>query len=208
MTIEERIQDLRKKKGLSQEQFADILGVSRQAVSKWEMGQSLPEVEKLIAMSQLFEVTVDYILKGGDASPVTNEKEKRREASRKIGSQIISAVAAMLSAIGVIAAVGQLNDGMSTMDIYGGLVLVCVGVMIHLVGWILAGNRVPNNPLFVVNILLAGILPSSLIAQVILGYKPSPLPSLHSLPVLLFIVTYVVICGIAIYFPVIRSRRK
>lgn len=64
MNIADRIQYLRKTKGFSQEELADKMGVSRQAVSKWESEQSIPDVEKIIVMSELFEVTTDYILKG------------------------------------------------------------------------------------------------------------------------------------------------
>ena len=64
MKIAERIQQLRKSKGLSQEQLAAQLDVSRQAVSKWESGQSVPELDKIILMSNLFETTTDYLLKG------------------------------------------------------------------------------------------------------------------------------------------------
>ena len=64
MNIADRIQYLRKQKGYSQEELADKVGVSRQAVSKWESEQSTPDLEKVIVMSELFEVTTDYILKG------------------------------------------------------------------------------------------------------------------------------------------------
>ena len=64
MNIADRIQYLRKQKGYSQEELADKVGVSRQAVSKWESEQSMPDLEKIIVMSDLFEVTTDYILKG------------------------------------------------------------------------------------------------------------------------------------------------
>lgn len=64
MNIADRIQSLRKTKGVSQEQLADALGVSRQAVSKWESEQTTPDLEKIILMSEYFEVTTDYILKG------------------------------------------------------------------------------------------------------------------------------------------------
>lgn len=63
MNIADRIQYLRKQKGYSQEELADKVGVSRQAVSKWESEQSTPDLEKVIVMSELFEVTTDYILK-------------------------------------------------------------------------------------------------------------------------------------------------
>ena len=64
MNIADRIQHLRKSKGFSQEELADKIGVSRQAVSKWESEQSTPDLEKIIVMSDFFGVTTDYILKG------------------------------------------------------------------------------------------------------------------------------------------------
>lgn len=56
------IGSLRRKKGWSQEQFAERVGVSRQTVSKWETGASIPELEKLVTISQCFGVTVDQLL--------------------------------------------------------------------------------------------------------------------------------------------------
>lgn len=63
-TIGERIMTLRQKKGLSQEAFGEMLGVSRQAVSKWETCQAMPDIEKVMAMSELLGVSTDYLLKG------------------------------------------------------------------------------------------------------------------------------------------------
>lgn len=57
-------QKLRKEKGMSQEELANEIGVSRQAVSKWESEQSVPDIDKIIFMSEYFDVTTDYILKG------------------------------------------------------------------------------------------------------------------------------------------------
>ncbi len=74
MNMADRIQYLRKTKGFSQEELADKVGVSRQAVSKWESEQSTPDLEKVIIMSELFEVTTDYILKGIEPVSLTNKK--------------------------------------------------------------------------------------------------------------------------------------
>lgn len=63
MTLSKKIICLRKKEGWSQEQLAEKLNVSRQAVSKWESGQSIPDVDKIIAMATLFHVTTDFLLK-------------------------------------------------------------------------------------------------------------------------------------------------
>ena len=62
MNIADRIQNLRKAKGISQEELADKVGVSRQAVSKWESEQSVPDLDKVIIMSEYFDVTTDYCL--------------------------------------------------------------------------------------------------------------------------------------------------
>ena len=66
MKFNEKLQKMRKEKGLSQEALAEMLDVSRQAISKWESGQSYPETDKLIAISEIFGVTVDSLLKDGE----------------------------------------------------------------------------------------------------------------------------------------------
>ena len=63
MTFSEKLLLLRKQKGLSQEQLAEMLDVSRQSVSKWEAQQTLPEPSKLILISQIFDVSLDQLLK-------------------------------------------------------------------------------------------------------------------------------------------------
>lgn len=63
MTLGEKIYRLRTEKGLSQEAFGEVLNVSRQSVSKWETDQSVPELDKLVAISDFFEVSIDYMLK-------------------------------------------------------------------------------------------------------------------------------------------------
>lgn len=63
MKFGEKLQALRRAKGLSQEQLSEALGVTRQAVSKWELNASMPDVEKLLALSDFFQVSTDYLLK-------------------------------------------------------------------------------------------------------------------------------------------------
>ena len=63
MRFEEKIVELRKQKGLSQEELAEQLGVSRQAVSRWELGQTLPDIPNLVQLCELFGVNADYLVK-------------------------------------------------------------------------------------------------------------------------------------------------
>ncbi len=74
MLLGEKLLDLRKKAGLSQEDVADKLGVSRQTVSKWETDQTVPELIKAKLLSQLYNVSYDYLISechiGGDVTSI------------------------------------------------------------------------------------------------------------------------------------------
>ena len=76
MNLAQRIQSLRKQKGLSQENLAHELGVSRQAVSKWESEQAYPDLDKIILISDYFHVSTDYLLKGTLAENTEPETHK------------------------------------------------------------------------------------------------------------------------------------
>ena len=69
MIFSEKLQILRKNKGYTQEGLAEKLNISRQAIAKWESGQSYPDIANLIAISTLMNVTVDYLVKDQDCSP-------------------------------------------------------------------------------------------------------------------------------------------
>ncbi len=79
-----RINELRKKKGYSQEELADKIGVSRQAVSKWELGKALPDIYNVIYMSKLFEVTTDYILLGNNSELEFTLSDVRKKNKKNI----------------------------------------------------------------------------------------------------------------------------
>ena len=76
MTIGEKIASLRSELGLSQEQLAEKLSVSRQSVSKWEMDTSLPQIDKVIQLCELFKVSSDELLH--DAVTIDRKKIKNK----------------------------------------------------------------------------------------------------------------------------------
>ena len=76
MEFNNKLYELRKQKGFSQEELANRLNVSRQTVSKWEVGESTPDMEKLVAISDLFEVSLDELIK--------DEKQKPDNSSEQI----------------------------------------------------------------------------------------------------------------------------
>lgn len=102
MTIGVKIQNLRKQRGLSQEQLAEAVGVSRQAVSKWEAEQSVPDIDKIILISDYFGVTTDYILRNEEmpcmetAQSTNKNKEKDESTENKKKSALLLAVSVML----------------------------------------------------------------------------------------------------------------
>ena len=106
MTIGKRISQLRKKKGYTQEYIADQLGVSRQAVSKWEQDQTSPDTKNLIALSELLEVPIEYIATGKQSNQgAINEQITK---TMHIIGIILLCVSALLSAVGIFS--GEYTD--------------------------------------------------------------------------------------------------
>ncbi len=81
MSFGENLQTIRKKNQLSQEGLAEMLGVSRQAVSKWELGEGYPEVDKLLILSKKLNISLDSLL-GGESTPVASENTKPSDLIR------------------------------------------------------------------------------------------------------------------------------
>ena len=79
MEFNEKLQELRKQKGLTQEELSKILYVSRTAVSKWESGRGVPNIESLKAISAYFSVSIDELLSGEEILAVAEKDRKQRE---------------------------------------------------------------------------------------------------------------------------------
>ena len=115
MTLGEKIARQRKELNYTQEQLADILGVSRQSISKWESDIAYPETDKLIELGKLFDCSMDYLLKeevteksGAQTSDFT---EKIKEISRNVMTEKNSRKAkGILKIIGIILAAALTID--------------------------------------------------------------------------------------------------
>ncbi len=79
MEFNEKLQELRRRKGLTQEELAEILFVSRTAVSKWESGRGYPNIDSLKAIARFFGITVDELLSGDELLTIAQEDNKRKE---------------------------------------------------------------------------------------------------------------------------------
>lgn len=102
MNISERLYNLRKDKNLSQEELANVLGVSRQTISKWETGESTPDFDKIIPLCDFYGITSDELLSGKknivEAKEVTRENNFARNIAISVGLYIISLIAVILFA--------------------------------------------------------------------------------------------------------------
>ena len=105
MPLSEKIQTLRKERNLTQEALADQLNVSRQALSKWELGASTPEADKIVQLSEFFNVTTDYLLKDVEV----NHNTKKFISNPRV----IILLSTALSLIGLIVALAMGLDGAS-----------------------------------------------------------------------------------------------
>ncbi len=102
MSLSEKLYTLRKSKGLSQEELAETLGVSRQAISKWENGSATPESDKLIAIARYFSVSLDELV--GGQPPATQEEEATPPA-QKDGDRTTRLVGLIFCLVGALALV-------------------------------------------------------------------------------------------------------
>ena len=87
MTLSEKLQTLRKAAGLSQEQLAEQLGVTRQAVSKWETGEGKPDIDNLLPLAKLLHTTVDYLLDDTADAPRA-EKSQPQPQTESVGREL------------------------------------------------------------------------------------------------------------------------
>ncbi len=89
MVFHNKLYNLRKQKGLSQEELANRLNVSRQTVSKWEIGDSTPDMEKLIAISDLFDISLDELVMD-KVPPETGETSKKPEIMNELKEKVLT----------------------------------------------------------------------------------------------------------------------
>lgn len=95
MKFNEKLVILRKQHNLSQEQVAEKLGVARQTISKWELGETTPEMDKLIIISELYNITLDELMKEENEGKVVNDPNSTN--AQKLAGMIIK----ILKGIGI-----------------------------------------------------------------------------------------------------------
>lgn len=203
MNMADRIQALRKAKGISQEELADKLGISRQAVSKWESEQSIPELDKIIAISELFGVTTDYILKG--IEPIADKEEKSSDLTGKI--LYIASVAFV--AIGLFCAFGGWYEKQTMESVWGSMIIQAVGIAGYFIAKLISAEKPPFAVTWL-NIMGILFMPLSMITGIISVFvfkqgwaAPYPMQLSH---VVLFAAVYAFACGLS--YIILRKKSR
>lgn len=139
--LADRIQQLRREHGLSQEQLAEKLNVSRQAVSKWESAQAQPELDKIIALSELFCVTTDYLLKGSRGTSPEAGPAPACRPDAAFASRVLYLAALFFLGVGLVCALAAWHEKQTADCIAGGMVVQGIGVVCYGVGRMLSPAR-------------------------------------------------------------------
>ena len=194
MNLSDRIQYLRKARGISQEGLADQLGVSRQAVSKWESEQSMPDLDKIISMSDYFEVTTDYLLKG--IEPVVQKEEEQSIKHRRIASNICYQLSLGFVGLGIILSIILADFLKISVLLTPVLIVQGVGLLVWGTGRNLSEVR-PSFQVKLALILFLLFVPLGFLSNILfpLG-KIFPYPT--SLAASLTFVTFYLILGVCI----------
>jgi len=206
MNIADRIHQLRKSKGFSQEELADKIGVSRQTVSKWESEQSMPDLDKVIIMSDLFEVTTDYILKGIETKKQAGEKDE------SVNANIFVMIASALNFIGLIVSNALWYEESAPTAIAAGLIFMAIGCMIFGIGLACSTLNIEKaKKLFwTTNVWLLVFIPLSLIYNALFSFALAPYPLIHGASMVafpVFAVIYIAIC-LGVVFWVRKKYKK
>ena len=194
MNLSDRIQYLRKARGISQEGLADQLGVSRQAVSKWESEQSMPDLDKIISMSDYFDVTTDYLLKG--IEPVVQKEEEQSIKHRRIASNICYQLSLGFVGLGIILSIILADFLKISVLLTPVLIVQGVGLLVWGTGRNLSEIR-PSFQVKLALILFLLFVPLGFLSNVLFPMgKIFPYPT--SLAASLTFVTFYLILGVCI----------
>lgn len=203
MNLSDRIQSLRKAKGISQEELADRIGVSRQSVSKWEGEQSIPDVDKIVLMSDYFGVTTDYILKGIESS---------EQIDRRADARIFVLIATVLNFTGLVTASAIWYEKQVAWAFVAGFSLLALGCMVFGVGMVLGADstkRQAKRTFWSLNIWLLVFLPLSFCYNLLFSGVAAPYPLLVA-PLIAFPAFWIVYIaiGLTVDFALIKAKRS
>lgn len=143
MSISENLQILRKTKNMSQEELAEKLNVSRQAVSKWESGSGYPETEKIISICEIFDCSMDELVKGKIANDLKEEKSNYDSVMTSTARGIAIGVGITILGAAVMMTIMGLLQGHDQSHLLG-VIAVLVAVIFAVPMFIVFGTKEDN----------------------------------------------------------------
>lgn len=194
MDISERIAMLRKEKGISQEQLANEMGISRQAVSKWESELSIPDLNNIISISEYFNVSTDYLLKG----------TKEEKNSNAITSKVLYVSSTFAIVLGLLVTLGGWDSAKAFEGLAVGMLIQAVGFAAYFIGKSLSKEKAHIGVMFL-NILLVLYLPVTSIIGFGFNGVIAPYPT-DTTTFITLVLIYAVMAAI-VYF-ILRKMNK
>ena len=168
MTLGEKIQKLRKQQGLSQEALAEKVTVTRQTISKWELGQSLPDLDFIAQLSEIFNVSSDYLIKDEMVEPDEPLYKKRSYRLSERGKRIIWVI---VSATALIAGCVCLICDYFTSDRLSWSLIAAVSII---AGWfMLLPSLISRTKIVLKTLVVVSVIPFPLLAILSLLLKKS-----------------------------------
>ncbi len=132
MKFHDKLFQLRKKGGFTQAELAEKLNVSRQAISKWEMGTAIPDIENMLSLSKLFSVSIDYLVNDEMESELDSPTVKATATISKINYQyIIIRIIVAFCIISIISIIGVVTNSFTSM--FFALSLIGILLLIYFV---------------------------------------------------------------------------
>lgn len=142
MSLSENLQNLRKIKNLSQEELAEKLNVSRQAVSKWESGSGYPETEKIISICEIFDCSMDELVRGKIVQDIKSEKNTYDLIMSKTAKGISLGIALILFGVSIMLTIlGFSNESNEDQFALIGVVAILIGVVFAVPLFIINGTK-------------------------------------------------------------------
>lgn len=157
LNLGEKIYNLRKQKNLSQEDLASILNVSRQTISKWETGESNPDIDKIVPLCNFFEISTDEFLKGKD---IVYERKLTKEKSRNkaLTFSLCLVIFSVMVILTILLSETEVNEGIISAIIMFCITLIGVLLIYYFLSTPKESNNIKENKVINKIIFLATII--------------------------------------------------
>ena len=210
MTLSEKIQQLRRAGRLSQEQLAEKLAVSRQAISKWELGESIPDTDKIIRLSRIFKVSTDYLLHDDINSDreIPAVKTNSELLKKQYNIKTLFIITTGVSIIGLLMSIVAQLTWQTIFSVSVGLIVQIIGLICfearsshYITG---KENKGVRKGFYALNVWLILPFPVIFLSDLVFSFYPRPRG--YGIDLLFTAIVYVILCGIITF--VLKKKSK